>query len=109
MTNTSLLTAIITLGLWGASPSALAQAPNMPDKLERKCDGLTGALKEQCLGDPRRMPDNAAQGPSVRGSCDALIGPEKEACLKRGGTVETGAKSGAGGITEPPQNPRQPR
>lgn len=104
--NTSLLAAAtITVAVFGIAPAALAQAPNTPDRAnersrtaeaERKCDALTGLQKEQCLRDARRMPDSAAQGPSLRGSCDGLIGPEKELCLKRGGTIEAGAKSRAG-------------
>ena len=77
-------------------PDRQSERPDSSAEAEQKCDALTGAQKEQCLREARRMPDSAAQGPSVRGTCDALIGPEKEACLKRGGTVETGAKSGAG-------------
>ena len=72
---------------------------------ERLCERLAGAERERCLLEARRMPDRRAEGPDSRGSCEALIGPEKELCLKRGGTVETGATgatSGAGGTAAKP-------
>ena len=58
------------------------------------CDALTGEKKEQCLRDERRKRD-ARAGDSVRGSCDRLTGPEKAQCVKRGGTLEVDAKTGA--------------
>ena len=51
---------------------------------------------------PAADADRAAQGPELRGTCDALIGPEKDRCLQQGGTIETSAKpsSGASGPAE---------
>lgn len=99
--KTSLLLAIAM----GFSSTAFAQTAGKPGRpgesagavtAERKCAAMTGAKKEQCLRDARRMPDSTARRPAIQGSCDALIGPEKELCVKRGGTIEAGAASGAG-------------
>jgi hypothetical protein len=89
--------------------AALAQAPAKensahapkPDSASNArvggwCDALTGEKKEQCLRDQRSKKDRMARNPGTRGSCDALIGPEKERCLRQGGSIEVGAKSGAG-------------
>lgn len=106
--NLNLLAAAIAAGL---SSIAFAQGTSMPDrpgesagpmKPERTCDALTGAKREQCLRDARRMPRSTRQRAELRGTCDALVGPEKELCLKRGGTVEAGAGSGAGGTASRP-------
>lgn len=69
----------------GPSSTVLAQAPTPPDR--------HGEKKAQCLRDAQRIPESTARAPALRGSCDALIGPDKELCLKRGGTVEAGAKA----------------
>jgi hypothetical protein len=94
---TNSLAAALAAALLGISTAPYAQTPKSdssgPLTPERKCDALSGAKKEQCLRDARRLPDSTARSPEVRGSCDALIGPEKEGCLKRGGTIEAGAKS----------------
>jgi len=91
------LAAAVAAALLAISTAPYAQTPKSdssgPLTPERKCDALSGAKKEQCLREARRLPDNTVRRPELRGSCDALIGPEKERCLKRGGTVEAGAKS----------------
>lgn len=95
--STNLLAPAVAAALLAMPAAPAAQTPKSessgPVTPERKCDALTGAKKEQCLREARRLPDNTARSPEIRGSCDAFIGPDKQRCLREGGTIEVSAGS----------------
>ena len=64
-----------------------------------QCELLAGTEHERCIAEEKSMREQLGRSEEPpKKSCDELFGPEKELCLKKGGSVKTGA--GASGSTQ---------